>query len=112
MIAVVYLKEMSESIMKLIGSIEIPSGKNMSAGVFPEPPDNVEIGGIRWHEYEVDIEFKDLLHGMTMRVTGIVKNDGYQSVSSGKPDLLKECLCLPGIHKDIPYRQDYQNLLH
>ena len=67
MIDVIHLKEMPEGIMKLGWSMEILPGKHMSAGVFPEPPDNVEVRGIRRQEYEFDIEFPGLLlHGSAM----------------------------------------------
>ena len=35
---------MPEGIVELGGSIEILPGKLMSAGVFPAPPDDVEVG--------------------------------------------------------------------
>ena len=61
MIEVINLKEMPQGIMKLGGSIEIFPGKHMSTRVFPKPLYNVEVRGIRWQKYEVDIEFQSLL---------------------------------------------------
>ena len=79
---ILHLKEMPEGIVELGGSIEILPDKHMSAGVFPEPPDDIEVGGIRRQEYEFYIELPDLLlHGPAMPAAGTVTFTDYDGGS-------------------------------
>lgn len=105
MVHEILIKEMSQCLMELRRSIEIPSCEDMLPGIFPQPFYDVEVRGIRRKEDKLDVKLRSLIHdGAAMLVPGVVEYDGDGKVPGCLPHLLQEGLRLFGV--DIHHRMD------